>query len=153
MIRIEYSKPEDFDLIYQIYGKNTDLLGRPFPAALREQINKNEMLKVIDEDNELIGFCNFHRLVIDNRITVYEICVTDKARGKGAGKAMINFLLETYKVPIRAKCVKDSTAELFWSKVGKLIRNEQGKKRELAVYQVGDDIKHPTKKKLINLGE
>lgn len=134
---VEYAKPFDFDIIYKIYGKNTDLLGPPFPAAIREALLKNEILKVVENDT-LVGFCNFHKLKDDSQVTVYEICVDDTARGKGYGRLMINFLYEKYKTPIVAKCVKSSTAEVFWSKVGKLLRYEAGKKRELAVYQVGE---------------
>lgn len=134
---VEYAKPFDFDAIYKIYGKNTDLLGPPFPAAIREALLKNEILKVMENDI-LVGFCNFHKLKDDSQVTVYEICVHEIARGKGYGRQMINHLYDKFKIPIVAKCVKDSTAEIFWSKVGKLLRYEAGKKRELAVYQVGE---------------
>lgn len=133
---IDYAKPFDFDIIYKIYGKNTDLLGPPFPAAIREALLKNEVLKVID-NNVLVGFCNFHKLKDDSQVTVYEICVDESARGKGYGKEMVQYLYDKFKIPIVAKCVKDSTAEAFWKKVGILKRYEKGKKRELAVYQVG----------------
>ena len=150
MYKIEFAKESDFDKIYALFGKNTDLLGRPFPAAIREALKLNKVLIVRGEEQDsCFGFCNFNVLKREFRITVYEIAVDEAARGHGLGRRMVEFLEEKYKRPIQAKCVKGSPAELFWERVAELINYEKGKKRELSVFLTKKYRKEIKKRSLI----
>ena len=92
MVELKHAVAEDFDEIYALYGRNTDLLGPPFPAEIRLKIQEGEILIAV-EDGNFLGFCNYHQMGLHT--TVYEICVNELARGKGVGRQMVQFLIDT----------------------------------------------------------
>lgn len=125
----------DFEFVYKLHGKNSDLLGPCMPASLKESFRNNEV--IIAEDN--LGFCEFHVCKRDKHVTVYHICTTEHARGKGVAKSFLNFLMDTYKMPIQAVCITNSASEKFWSKVAVKIASKVSRKgTDLSVYYIGD---------------
>ena len=58
---IRYAKEGDFESIYQLSKKNSDLLGFVMPIEIRQHIRRLEC--IVDEDNNFIkGFVLFHLL-------------------------------------------------------------------------------------------
>ena len=134
MIDIKYAVEDNFDFIYKLSSKNSNLLGFVHPMEIREAI-KNSKIIIAEYDNQVCGFCIFNPLKKNpNLLTVQVICIVDEFRGKGIAREMINFLKITYKRDIKATCVKDSDSEKFWSKVAKKYEELPGKKRPICRY-------------------
>lgn len=138
MVSVRIAEASDFDNIYALYNKESDLVGPVMPLSIRERISERECV-VAEEDGIFLGVCNYHLLKREEKLTVYEIAVCREARGKGVAKTIINHLLETYKRPITAKCIKDSPSEKFWSSIGTFLRSEAGRKQVLSIYVVGQE--------------
>lgn len=134
MIDIRYALETDFDYIYKLSGKNSNLLGFIHPMEIREAI-KNKKIIIACDDEKSCGFCIFNPLKTNsNLLTVQAICVDTEYRGKGIGKNIINFLIDTYGRNIKATCVKDSDSEKFWSKIACKYEELPGKKRPICRY-------------------
>ena len=56
--------------------------------------------------------------------------------------------MQKYDRDIIAKCVKNSSAEAFWSHVGEKIGEEPSKQRSLCIYKVVNKDKKMTKMEL-----
>ena len=140
----KYKDECDFDFVYRLHGKNSDLLGPCMPASLKESFRNNEI--IIAEDN--LGFCEFHVCKRDKHTTVYHICTTEHARGKGIARQFLEFLRDKYKLGIQAVCISNSASEKFWSKVAKKISDKVSRKgTKLSVYYIGDTPETATMKK------
>lgn len=136
MIEINYAKETDFDYIYKLSSKNSNLLGFVHPMEIRESIKNNKIIVALS-DNELCGFCIFNPLKkIPNLLTVQVICVDSNFRGNHIASNLINFLKSTYKRDIKATCVKDSDSEKFWSKIAVKYDESPGKKRPICRYMI-----------------
>ena len=127
--------PDDFDAIYTLCKKNGKLLGPVMPPEIRTAI-ANEQCLVFVDNGQVIAFVLFRRLKRLPECTVQVICVNSDYRGAGIGKQLIKYLLELYKVPIKATCIKDSTSEQFWSSVGTKYEELPGKVRPICRYKV-----------------
>ena len=125
---IKYATESDFDFIYKLASRNSNLLGFVHPMEIREAIKNNKIIVSV-KANKLCGFCIFNPLKKNaNLLTVQVICVDPDYRGNGIGSKIIEFLKETYNRDIKATCVKDSDSEKFWSKVAKKYEELPGKK-------------------------
>ena len=127
---------DDFDTIYTMSKKNTKLLGPVMPPEIRTAIADNNCLLYISDDNTVGDFVLFRRLKRTPETTVQIICVDENFRGKGIGKSLIKYILDLYKVPIKATCVKDTSSEKFWSSVGIKYEESPGKVRPICRYRV-----------------
>ena len=127
---------DDFDTIYTMSKKNTKLLGPIMPPEIRSAIVNNNCLLYISNDNTIAGFVLFRRLKRTLETTVQIICVDEKFRGNGIGKCLISYLLDLYKVPIKATCVKDTSSEKFWNSIGIKYEEQPGKVRPICRYRV-----------------
>ena len=139
MVTIRVATINDFDNIYSLYNKESRAVGPVMPFAIRERISLSECI-VAEDDGKFVGVCNFHLLKKQERSTVYEIAVCEEARIKGVAKALVHHVLELYKRPVTAKCIKGSTAEKFWSSIGKYVSEEESRKQKVCVYQVGKEV-------------
>lgn len=130
---ISYAKDDDFDWIYKLHGKNTNLLGAPYPAAIREDIKKERI--IINEDKN--AFCQFTPMNRNPYSTVHIICVSEEARGKHIASKFLEFIMDAYDSDIQAVCIKDSLSEKFWSSKGKKVGSKNSKSgTELSIYKV-----------------
>lgn len=130
--------PEDLDQIKAIADANRLWLGFVLRPALLENIRRDWVL-VADRGDEVIGFVSFHYRR-DGWTTLYEICVAEGERGNGAGRAMLDCLVETCRMygsrGIRLKCVVGNPANGFFEQYGfRLVGQETGKRRPLNVWQ------------------
>lgn len=82
------------------------------------------------------NFCKCAYSPQKDQITIYDIFVSESARGKGITKQLFNYLFETYDTDIVAKCIKGTSAEDFWSHVG--VQIQAGRNA-----RVGDLYEHP----------
>lgn len=138
MVSVRLAETTDFDNIYALYNKESDLVGPVMPLSIRERISERECV-VAEEDGVFVGVCNYHLLKREEKLTVYEIAVCREARGKGVAKTIINYLLDTYKRPITAKCITGSPSEKFWSSIGTFLKHDAGRKQMLSIYVVGQE--------------
>lgn len=133
---------DDFDFIYQLSSKNTDLLGFTHPMEIRQAISDHKCI-IAEVDGKQAGFCLFNPLKkVPNMITVQVMCVDPNFRGQGIGTNMVRFLQNTFNRHIKCTCVKDSTAEIFWSRLGEKYEESAGKKRAICKYIIRTDIKN-----------
>lgn len=139
MIEIKYAIESDFDFIYKLSGKNSNLLGFVHPMEIREAI-KNEKIIIAYYDNIRCGFCIFNLLKrLSNQLTVSVICVDDIYRGNHIATKMITFLMKTYNRNIKAICIKDSDSEKFWQRIAKKYEELLGNKRPICKYIIYND--------------
>lgn len=139
MVSIRVATLDDFDNIYSLYNKESYSVGPVMPFAIRERIGLSECI-VAEEDGVFLGVCNFHLLKKQERSTVYEIAVCKEARRKGVAKKLIEYVVNTYKRPVTAKCIKGSDSEKFWSSIGTYISEEASRKQTVCIYQVGQNV-------------
>lgn len=128
---LRQAKEEDLKFIKNIVNQNREFFGFVMNVALLESI-KNNSLYVFEKDNEISGFINYH-LRKDGWTTIYEIAVGKDFHNQGIGKKLLSLL----KDPIRLKTTADNiNAISFYKKQGfSLIKKEQGRKRELLVFE------------------
>lgn len=122
---------EDLKPIKDVVNQNREFFGFVMNVALKESIKENS-LYVYEIDNQILGFINYH-IRKDGWSTIYEIAVAKHAHGHGIGKKLLSVLEE----PIRLKTTADNTnAIAFYQKQGFFLsRTEQGRKRELLVFE------------------
>ena len=113
-MQLRQAKLDEWEQIYKLGGKNSKLLGPSNPAEIRDAI-ANESLLVVSHEDKIVAFCLYNVLKRSDMITVSQICVDDNYRGNKLASKMLDHILDTYKRNIKTTCVKDSTAELFWS--------------------------------------
>lgn len=122
---------DDINKVANIAKQNRKWLGFVMNVALIESVKKKS-LYVYEENNEIIGFAHFHKR-LDGWTTLHEIAVAKDHQHKGIGQQLLS-VLET---PVRLKTTIDNeNAVTFYKKFGfEHTRNEQGKKRELMVFE------------------
>lgn len=131
MIRL--AKEEDLPRIKQIANQNREFIGFVMNVALKESITKNSLL-VYEKDEKVVGFVHFHKR-LDGWNTLHELAVDKAYTNQGIGKE----LYLCVPLPMRLKTTVDNVyAQEFYEKNGmKKVRTEQGKKRELVVFEKG----------------
>lgn len=97
----------------KLNGKDT-LLGPLMPAFVKPDFRAGHVLTMTGKWD----FCCFNVPKTKDVVVIGDIYVDDAARGMGLSKKILNYLMETYDRDIFAKCVRDSSAEAFWSHVG-----------------------------------
>lgn len=129
MIRLANSG--DFKEIKRIANQNREFIGFVMNVALEESV-KNKSLLVIENYSEVVGFVHYHPRK-DGWNTIHEIAIDKNYHGMGFGQQ----LFDEVPLPIRLKTTKDNVNAIsFYEKNGmKMVRVEQGKKRELLVFE------------------
>ena len=61
MLEIKDAVEDNFDFIYKLSSKNSNLLGFVHPMEIREAI-KNSKIIIAEYDNQVCGFCIFNPL-------------------------------------------------------------------------------------------
>jgi ribosomal protein S18 acetylase RimI-like enzyme len=144
MIRL--AKESDLVRIKQIANQNREFIGFVMNVALKESIGKNSLL-VYEKDNTILGFVHFHKR-LDGWNTLHELVVDKNYQGQGIGKE----LYVCVPLPMRLKTTTDNIyAQKFYELNGMTkVRVEQGKKRELIVFEKGMNLqlKRKTKQKI-----
>jgi len=135
--RIEYVRwatLKDLDRIYSLAQEHTKELGYISRPVIERAIRERECI-VVDISSNIVGFAKFHKT--RQRITtLYSICVSKDYRGKGFGKAMIQFLQEHNHRNIQLKCPTDNESNNFYKHLGfKLYATVPGKKRSLNIWR------------------
>lgn len=137
------------------FGKAT-LLGPLMPAFVKPDLRNNHVISVTGK----YDFCCFNVPKTKDVVVIGDIYVDEAARGQGISKKIINYLMETYDRDIFAKCVKGTSAEAFWSHIGKQVDANLGKpephdfyehregKRDLGWYRVENKNKKQSKEDL-----
>jgi len=67
------------------------------------------------ENGKIVGVCGF-KVRHDEQVKILHIAVTENARGRGIGKAMVNALLNLFCLPIKAETDDDAVG--FYRKLG-----------------------------------
>lgn len=137
-MNIQYATIDDFEDVYSLYNNCSKLIGPAVPHAIKERIANKECLIVRNDAGALMGACNFHVLRKEERTSIYEVAVWKEHRRLGVAKNLVYYIRDAYKRPVVAKCIKDSPSELFWSTIGVKLREEEGRKQPVSVYQVGE---------------
>lgn len=128
---IRRAEENDLDRIKQIANQNREFIGFVMKVALKEAI-KNDSLFVYEDNNKILGFVHFHKRR-DGWNTLHELVVDKHYHKQGIGKALFSCV----PTPIRLKTTVDNFhAMAFYTFNGMThIRNEEGKKRSLAVFE------------------
>lgn len=124
----------DFEAIYSIAKKNSELLGPINPMEIREGIVDKRVIVLYTTDISVKGFCLFRVLKRRSELVVHQICVSSEYRGEKLASCMLQYLKQKYGRDIKTTCIKDSSAEAFWSRVAIKYAESPGKKRELSKY-------------------
>ena len=139
MIEIRYAVESDFNFIYRLSAKNSNLLGFVHPIEIRKSIEDKKIIITLI-DNQPGAFCIFNPLKrLSNQLTVSVICVDDIYRGNHIATKMITFLMKTYNRNIKAICIKDSDSEKFWQRIAKKYEELPGNKRPICKYIIYND--------------
>jgi ribosomal protein S18 acetylase RimI-like enzyme len=138
-VTVREAKLPDIKAIMEIARKDVDHLGFEPQGAYIEGINTAKVLVAILDDKYIIGFVKFGGTTKD-MWTIYQIATARPARGKGAGKALIEGLAERAGVQqagIRLKVTtENSVAVAFYQKMGfRIIDTERPNKRSLYVME------------------
>lgn len=137
---LRYGNEADIDTIKRIANQYKNELGFVNKAALRDSVARFTLF-VAEYMGAVVGFVNSYRRK-DGWNTIYEIAVDKAHRGEGIGRA----LLDAVPRPVRLKCTVDNAANEFYAAQGMaLVRTEQGKKRQLNVWerQIVDNVNPP----------
>ena len=95
------------------FGKDS-LLGPCISSFVKPDLRAGHVLTLTG----IYDFCCFNVPKTKDVVVIGDIYVDDAARGMGLSKKILNYLMKTYDRDIFAKCVRDSSAEAFWSHVG-----------------------------------
>lgn len=136
-------------------NKKDSLLGPFNPAFFKPDMRANHVISVTGK----YDFCCFNVPKTKDVVVIGDIYVDDEARGQGISKKLINYLMETYDRDIFAKCVRGTSAEQFWSHIGKQVDGNEGRdpndlyqhrpgKRDLGWYRVVNTNKKSSKQNL-----
>lgn len=129
---IRLATVDDLKTIKKIANQNREFIGFVMNVALAESI-KNKSLNVVEIDNMVIGFVHFHARK-DSWHTLHELAIFKEYQHSGLGQ----LLFDTVPHPIRLKTTQDNESAInFYQKNGMAhVRTEQGKKRELMVFEL-----------------
>lgn len=129
MIRL--ATVDDLKDIKRIANQNREFIGFVMNVALKESIEK-QSLKVLIKDESIVGFVHYHRRK-DGWNTLHELAIEKEYQRHGYGQN----LFDDVPQPIRLKTTADNTNAInFYLKNSMThVRNEQGKKRELMVFE------------------
>lgn len=129
MIRL--ATVDDLKDIKKIANQNREFIGFVMNVALKESIEK-QSLKVLIKDKSIIGFVHYHKRR-DGWNTLHELAVAKEYQHYGYGQK----LFDDVPQPIRLKTTADNINAInFYLKNSMThVRNEQGKKRELMVFE------------------
>jgi N-acetylglutamate synthase-like GNAT family acetyltransferase len=141
MIRL--ATENDLARIKQICNQNREFIGFVMKVALKESIEKKSLL-VYEKDDQVVGFAHFHKR-LDGWNTLHELVVDKNYQGQGIGKE----LYVCIPLPMRLKTTVDNMyAQKFYELNGmQKVRTEQGKKRELIVFEKGFNLTLKNKNK------
>jgi len=142
-VKIVYGKDRHLEAVCDIFDDDYVILGLPNLPALRESIERKELL-VAEVKGEVVGFVEFH-IRKDKKATLYHIGVRKDWRKKSIGKKLIQRLIEVCKErgchEIRLLCPEWGEADKFYKRVGfecigKESRvNRKGVKRNFTVWR------------------
>lgn len=129
MIRL--GTEQDLKAIKRIANQNREFIGFVMNVALKEAI-KHDTLHVYEHEGQIIGFMHCHKRK-DGWTTLHEIGIDKAFQKQGIGQQ----LLKQLDGSIRLKTTIDNIQAIrFYLNNGyDLVRTEQGKKRELLVFE------------------
>lgn len=140
----EFSATCDYPWVAEIWKKNSDLLTPLMPGWVKPEFKNNHIMSITGK----YDFCIFNVPKKADYVTIQDICIDESARGQGISKQIINYLMTNFDRDIITKCVKDSSAESFWSHVGEKISEEPSKQRYVCVYRIINKNKKAYKEEL-----
>lgn len=142
---------EDFEVFfahcsYYIEGAkiladaNRDIFGFITRGAFSDALQARTLI-VVTQRERVIGFLRYHHRKRDRQTTLYDICVSEPARGKKLGQKMMALLLADCCLSNRAtivlKCPAHLAANTFYEKCGfRCIDTLIGKRQRLNVWQL-----------------
>lgn len=114
-------------------------LGFVHRQALLRSIEREEVI-VAQKGDRLVGFIEYHHRM-DQQTTIYHIVVESQSRNQGIGRSLVDAVKEESrelkKEFILVKCPVDLEANEFYSQIGcQLVRQEQGKQRDLSIWKI-----------------
>ena len=122
-----YKEKCDYSWLEHLWSKAVDdakddfLLSPCIPIMLKSQIRQNHIITVTGEKD----FCMFNvSYKWGNKcdyVVISDIYVADELRGQKVATKLLTYLMEKYDRDIFAKCVAGTSAEEFWSHIGKQI--------------------------------
>lgn len=120
--------------IIKITKLMTKEIGYVMPIVLREQASKGNLLLLVS-GSLVMGFCNYNVRKKDGVGVIYEVATHPAIRGQGGGLKLIEAVLTKCQT-IQLKCPVDNKSNGFYSRIGEKIGLEQGKKRQLNLWQI-----------------
>lgn len=125
---------QDVDKIYEIAQNNTEEIGYIPKPAYEEGVEDGDTIVAVFED-EVVGFAKFHEKK-NGITTLNEIVVSEKVRGEGLGKEMLDYL-ERKGHYIQLKVPVDNDSVEFYEHIGynKIKKIEKEEKRDLFVFR------------------
>ena len=114
------------DTLSPRYLETVDAVGRPYrktlgflpEEALTEHLQKGWVIGAIGEFDDLLGYLIFAQY--PDRYRIVQLCVTDKSRGKGVARKLVEALkakATTQKV-MKLRCRRDYPAHSLWKHLG-----------------------------------
>ena len=125
---------DQLNQLIKLASKLSNEIGFVPACEYRRQAKRSQLLLLLI-NNILYGFCSFNIRQKDNIAVIYEIATHPAIRGKGGGKMLINEILKKAEI-IELKCPINNKSNNFYNKIGKKIRVDDGKKRQLNVWQI-----------------
>lgn len=130
MIRL--ANESDIERIQKIARKSSKEVGFVMRDALKNSIKKDSLI-VIEDNDGVVGFCNFNKRKKDSVTVIYEICVLKEFRRLGYGKQMIDYLDR----PIQLKCPATNESNEFYKNIGcELVDTVPGRKQDLNIWSI-----------------
>lgn len=132
----------DLETVKRIADAHRHELGFVVLSALRERIERNEMLVAV-RDNELIGFVDYHKRR-DGQLTLYRIAIDEEDKGQRVGQALIDNLVVIARAQgcsqIILKCPVDLRANQFYEQHGFTPAGTvEGRRRSLNIWAMSLD--------------
>ena len=136
---VREAKLEDLNAIMTIARQDVDHLGFEPRGAYVQSIEDFKLFVAILDEKYVIGFVKFGGTTKD-MWTIYQIATARVARGKGAGRALIeylSFVAGQNEAGIRLKVTtENSVAVAFYQRIGfRIVDTEKPNKRSLYVME------------------
>ena len=111
----------DLEFVQQLMRANSDSLGF-IPISSVNRAYGDGRLLIHAVNNERVGYLLFGPIRKEKDVTIWQLCTTQKERGKGVGRNLLNRLQEIASKAgakgIRLRCAEDLPANHFWEATG-----------------------------------
>lgn len=125
IITINKIKSREFEQVIALGDANTKTLGFLPKVVFEEYAKLNQLVGVISDNNEILGYLLYR--ISNDKVTIVHLCIKTEMRGKGIAHLLVSFLKDSTKKyqGIRLSCRNDYRINRVWEKFNFIPMNEK----------------------------